>query len=126
MTIENFTTSNTGDVFESYGEIGGLIGFIQGNGSVISQCQVNNSTLNVKASTLRYNNRFIGTANPSSGQKITIQTNCSATGNKVTNECRVNYGGFFGIGGKTFDLLGGYSLSVLQGGDVYYGNTKLK
>ena len=126
LTIENFTTSNTGDVFESYGEIGGLIGFIQGNGSVISQCQVNNSTLNVKASTLRYNNRFIGTANPSSGQKITIQTNCSATGNKVTNESRLKYGGFFGIGGKTFDLLGGYSLSVLQGGDVYYGNTKLK
>lgn len=126
LTIENFTTSNTGDVFESYGEIGGLIGFIQGNGSVISQCQVNKSTLNVKASLLRYNNRFIGTANPSSGQKITIETNCSATGNSVTNENRLKYGGFFGIGGKTFDLLGGYSLSVAQGGAVYYGTTKLK
>lgn len=126
LTIENFTTSNTGDVFESYGEIGGLIGLIQGNGSLISQCQVNNSTLNVKKSLLRYNNRFIGTANPSSGQKITIETNCSATGNSVTNEDRLKYGGFLGIGGKTFDLLGGYSLSVLQGGDVYYGNTKLK
>lgn len=121
LTIENFTTSNTGDVFESYGEIGGLIGLIQGNGSVISQCQVNNSTLNVKSSTLRYNNRFIGTANPSSGQKITIQTNCSATNNSVTNEDKLTYGFF-----KTFNLLGGYSLSVLQGGAVYYGNTKLK
>jgi len=128
LTIENFTTSNTGDVFESYGEIGGLIGFIQGNGSVISQCQVNNSTLNVKASLLRYNNRFIGTANPSSGQNITIETNCSATGNSVTNESRLKYGGILGglIGGKTFDLLGGYSLSVAQGGTVYYGTTKLK
>lgn len=126
LTIENFTTSNTGDIFESYGEIGGLIGLIQGNGSVISNCQVNNSTLNVKKSTLRYNNRFIGTANPSSGQKITIETNCSATGNTVTNEDRLKYGGFLGLGGKTFDLLGGYSLSILQGGAVYYGNTKLK
>ena len=128
LTIENFTASNTGDAFESYGEIGGLIGFIQGNGSVISQCQVNNSTLNVKASLLRYNNRFIGTANPSSGQKITIETNCSATGNSVTNESRLKYGGILGglIGGKTFDLLGGYSLSVAQGGTVYYGTTKLK
>ena len=126
LTIENFTISNTGDVFESYGEIGGLIGLIQGNGSIISQCQVNNSTLNVKASALRYNNRFIGTANPSSGQKITIQTNCSAIGNKVTNESKLKYGGFLGFGSKTFDLLGGYSLSVLQGGDVYWGNTKLK
>ena len=126
LTIENFTVSNTGDEFESYGEVGGLIGFIQGDGSVISNCKVNNSTLNVKTSVLRYNNRFIGTANPSSGQKITIQTNCSASGNSVTNENRLKYGGFLGIGAKTFDLLGGYSLSVLQGGAVYYGNTKLK
>lgn len=131
LTIENFTTSNTGDVFDSYGEIGGLIGLIQGNGSVISSCQVNNSTLNVKASLLRYNNRFIGTANPSSGQKITIQTNCSATNNSVTNESRLGYAYkyLFGVplyATKTFDLLGGYSLATAQGGDVYYGTTKLK
>lgn len=127
LTIENSKTSNTGDVFNSYGEVGGLIGLIQGNGSIISSCQVNNCTLNVVTSGLRYNNRFIGTANPSSGQKIIIQTNCSATGNKVTNENKLKYGGFFGIGGKTFDLLGGYSLTLaLQGGDVYYGTTKLK
>lgn len=131
LTIENFTTSNTGDVFDSYGEIGGLIGLIQGNGSVISSCQVNNSTLNVKASLLRYNNRFIGTANPSSGQKITIQTNCSATNNSVTNESRLGYAYKYLLGvplfaTKTFDLLGGYSLATAQGGDVYYGTTKLK
>lgn len=127
VTIENFTVSNTGDPFQSYGEIGGLIGLIQGNGSVISDCHVINSTLNVSKSTLRYNNRFIGTANPSDGQKITIQTNCSATGNNVTNEDRLKYDGFMGIGGKTFDLLGGYSLTIaMQKGAVYYGNTKLK
>lgn len=100
--------------FYSYGEVGGLLGFVQ-DATTISNCHVNGTTIYaygqgdqlLGAVPGRHVSLFIGDIRTYVGGTITITNSQVDSSTKCSNRHdKHSYGGFFGIGAKSVKEIG--------------------
>lgn len=124
--IENYDSKILDDLFYAYGECGGLIGMITNAPATISNCSVNQTTMNcigqndkwlIITIPGRHVNDFIGDIRLDGGQRVDLIGN-TVSGNSFTNRKKDTHSSKCAIVGKCYKISG-------TAGSVYIGTTKV-
>ena len=136
-SVENYNIENydpgVKEDFVSYGEVGGLIGFLDAEQATVESCAVTNTVINAKHYTGigsllpgRHVNQFIGDIRTHTTETRIYLNSNSVSGNSYTRDSdKYSYGSFFNK--KSIDIIGlCYYVYTSEGkGQVYVNNTKV-